>query len=66
MSADGLPVNPSDEIFKGRALPIRPPQAQTVRRPFSPSLVTKNPLNYRTGRGTDEDDYENRMVPAKD
>lgn len=52
MQADGLPPNPSDAIFQGRALPIRQAQTQTMRRPFSE--VTKSPLHFDEGRGTDE------------
>lgn len=66
MVADSLPSNPSDEIFKGRALPIVPPQAVTQRRPFSPDLVTKNPLHYGDGCGTDEVIGANRMNCSAD
>lgn len=46
------PVNPSDEIFKGRALPIMQAQATTERRAFT--CVTRNPLHFNEGIGTDE------------
>lgn len=48
----GLPANPSDEIYAGRPLPIIPPQAEVMRRPFSEP--TRNPLHYLSGPGTDE------------
>lgn len=42
-----LPPNPSDQIFEGRALPIRGPQATTGRRDFS--IPVKPTLHYRDG-----------------
>ena len=48
----GVPMNPSDEIFMGRPLPIIMPQEITMRRPFSE--ITKSPMHYLDGPGTDE------------
>ncbi len=49
----GLPPNPSDRI-RDKGVPVVQAQAQTLRRPFSTGLVTKNPLHYSEGQGTDE------------
>ena len=45
--ATALPTNPSDEIFQGRALPLRLPEEMTVSRPFS--IPTKPPLHFNEG-----------------
>ena len=46
------PANPSDTIFSGRSLPIRQPEAVTLRRAFNEP--TRSPLHYNEGPGTDE------------
>lgn len=46
-SPSQLPPNPSEEIFKGRALPVIPPQDVTQRRDFT--IPTKPTLHYRDG-----------------
>lgn len=46
-TAEANPVNPSDEIFLGKALPIIPPQEVTGRRDFT--IPTKPTLHYRDG-----------------
>lgn len=56
MAADGLPPNPADAI-REKGVPLRPAQdmlAQggVIRRPFR--MVTRNPLRYAEGPGTDE------------
>lgn len=47
-----LPMNPSDQIFSGSQLPIRMPEALTMRRTFNEA--TRSPLHYNDGPGTDE------------
>lgn len=41
------PVNPSDQIFQGRALPVIPAQDVVQRRPFS--IPIRPTLHYRDG-----------------
>jgi len=60
--AGTLPPNPSDAIRGGAALPLMLPDAMTMCRPFT--QVTKNPLHYTDGPGTDEIVTSRRTMPA--